>query len=89
MPNVKSDIIYSPKKKGHAANGREYRLKLRYLTFKLRWTLYLLSAKNLEDNGSFMWNYTIFVLAPWLCPQYPFYLGTDNVTEDHTRSVRM
>lgn len=36
MPNVKSDIIYSPKKKGHAANGREYRLKLRYLTFKLR-----------------------------------------------------
>lgn len=36
MPYVKSNIIYSPKKKGHAANGIEYRLKLRHLTFKFR-----------------------------------------------------
>lgn len=89
MPYVKSNIIYSPKKNGHAANGIEYRLKLRHLTFKFRWSFYLLSAKNLEDNGSFMWNYTIFVLVPWLCPQYPFYLGIDNVTEDHTKCVHM
>lgn len=89
MPYVKSNIIYSPKKKGHAANEIEYRLKLRHLTFKFRWTFYLLSAQNLEDNGSFMWKYTIFVLVPWLCPQYPFYLGIDNVTEDHTKCVHM
>lgn len=36
MPYVKSNIIYSPKKNGHAANGIEYRLKLRHLTFKFR-----------------------------------------------------
>lgn len=71
MPYAKSGIIHSPKKKGHTANGTEYRIKLRHLTFKFRWTFYLLSAKNLEDNGPFTWNYTIFVLAPWCLHSTP------------------
>lgn len=34
MSYVKGNIIHSPKKKDHAANGTEYRIKLRHLTFK-------------------------------------------------------